>query len=276
LRCGTTYCIWWTDNPAARAVSNGGNGGPRVRGTIQSGPLTRGSKTGKGNPYLKGTLGDAAAADAKTNTFLGERYRRIVKRRGKLKALVAVARSILVINKIRGPSWIQRAAVGMVVTVIAFLLAYLRRAGGVTEVVAYCAGVVLLGGLAYLAREAIANRQAVGVAQSSSTPGLALGLVTGALGTPWAPLPVAQTDTESRHVHLAGPLALAALSLALFIEFAWLDVPLTGAFAVAALIMTSSTLLPIKPLDGANLGGAGAVAATGVAAGAILVALGVA
>jgi transposase len=65
--------------------------------TIQSGPLTRDGKTGKGNPYLKGTLGDAAAAAAKTNIFLGERYRRIVKRRGKLKALVAVARSILVI-----------------------------------------------------------------------------------------------------------------------------------------------------------------------------------
>ena len=65
--------------------------------TIQSGPLTRGGKTGKGNPYLKGALGEAAAAAAKTNTFLGERYRRIVKRRGKLKALVAVARSILVI-----------------------------------------------------------------------------------------------------------------------------------------------------------------------------------
>ena len=65
--------------------------------TIQSGPVTRGGKTGKGNPYLKGVLGEAAAAAAKTNTFLGERYRRIVKRRGKLKALVAVARSILVI-----------------------------------------------------------------------------------------------------------------------------------------------------------------------------------
>ena len=54
-------------------------------------------KTGKGNPYLKGVLGEAAAAAAKTDTFLGERYRRLVKRRGKLKALVAVARSILVI-----------------------------------------------------------------------------------------------------------------------------------------------------------------------------------
>ena len=65
--------------------------------TIQSGAKHRGGKTGKGNPYLKGILGEAAAAAAKTDTFLGERYRRLVKRRGKLKALVAVARSIVVI-----------------------------------------------------------------------------------------------------------------------------------------------------------------------------------
>ena len=65
--------------------------------TIQSGAKQRGGKTGKGNPYLKGVLGEAAIAAAKTDTFLGERYRRLVKRRGKLKALVAVARSILVI-----------------------------------------------------------------------------------------------------------------------------------------------------------------------------------
>ena len=64
--------------------------------TIQSGARSRSGRTGKGNPYLKGTLGEAAAAAARTDTFLGERYRRIVKRRGKLKALVAVARSILV------------------------------------------------------------------------------------------------------------------------------------------------------------------------------------
>jgi transposase len=65
--------------------------------TIQSGPVIRGGRTGKGNPYLKGALGQAAAAAARTDTFLGQRYRRIVKRRGKLKALVAVARSILVV-----------------------------------------------------------------------------------------------------------------------------------------------------------------------------------
>jgi transposase len=65
--------------------------------TIQSGPRTRSGKTGKGNPYLKGVLGEAAAAAGRTDTFLGERYRRLARRRGKLKALVAVSRSILVI-----------------------------------------------------------------------------------------------------------------------------------------------------------------------------------
>jgi transposase len=65
--------------------------------TIQSGAKRRAGPTGKGNPYLRGTLGEVAAAAAKTDTFLGERYRRLVRRRGKLKALVAIARSILVI-----------------------------------------------------------------------------------------------------------------------------------------------------------------------------------
>ncbi len=65
--------------------------------TIQSGPVQRGGKTGKGNPVSEGVLGEAAAVAARTDTFLGDRYRRIVKRRGKLKALVAVARSILVV-----------------------------------------------------------------------------------------------------------------------------------------------------------------------------------
>jgi transposase len=42
-------------------------------------------------------LGEAAVAASKTNTFLGERYRRIARRRGKRRAIVAVGRSILVI-----------------------------------------------------------------------------------------------------------------------------------------------------------------------------------
>ena len=42
-------------------------------------------------------LGEAAVAASKTDTFLGERYRRIARRRGKRRAIVAVGRSILVI-----------------------------------------------------------------------------------------------------------------------------------------------------------------------------------
>jgi transposase len=66
--------------------------------TIQSGTSSSAGKAGKGNPYLKGVLGLAATTAARSGgTFLAERYRRIVKRRGKGKALVAVARSILVV-----------------------------------------------------------------------------------------------------------------------------------------------------------------------------------
>ena len=53
--------------------------------------------TGHGNPYLARVLGEAAVAAAKTDTFLGERYRRLARRRGKKRAIVAVGRSILVI-----------------------------------------------------------------------------------------------------------------------------------------------------------------------------------
>jgi transposase len=53
--------------------------------------------TGHGNPYLARVLGEAAVSAGKTDTFLGERYRRIARRRGKKKAIVAVGRSILVI-----------------------------------------------------------------------------------------------------------------------------------------------------------------------------------
>ena len=65
--------------------------------TRQSGTKTSTGKAGKGNPYLNGVLGEIAASAGRTDTFLGERYRRLARRRGKRKAIVAVARSILVI-----------------------------------------------------------------------------------------------------------------------------------------------------------------------------------
>jgi len=53
--------------------------------------------TGKGNPWLGGTIGEAAAGAARTSTFLASRCKRIVKRRGRKRALAAAGTSILVI-----------------------------------------------------------------------------------------------------------------------------------------------------------------------------------
>jgi transposase len=53
--------------------------------------------TGHGNRYLARVLGEAAVGASRTDTFLGERYRRIARRRGKKRAIVAVGRSILMI-----------------------------------------------------------------------------------------------------------------------------------------------------------------------------------
>ncbi len=55
------------------------------------------SSTGKGDPFLAATLGEIVAGLARTHTFLGERYRRIAKRRGKKRAIVAVGNSVLTI-----------------------------------------------------------------------------------------------------------------------------------------------------------------------------------
>jgi transposase len=55
------------------------------------------NSTGHGNRYLARVLGEAAVGAARTDSFLGERYRRIARRRGKKKAIVAVGRSLLVI-----------------------------------------------------------------------------------------------------------------------------------------------------------------------------------
>jgi transposase len=67
------------------------------RSASQSGPRNGKGRKKHGNTYLRASLGQAAAAAARTGTFLGERYRRIARRRGSAIAQTAVARSILVI-----------------------------------------------------------------------------------------------------------------------------------------------------------------------------------
>jgi transposase len=67
-------------------------------GVKQSAGRTKGSgSSGHGDRYLARILGEVAVSAARTDTFLGQRYRRIARRRGKKKAVVAVGRSVLVI-----------------------------------------------------------------------------------------------------------------------------------------------------------------------------------
>lgn len=67
-------------------------------GVKESAGRNKGSgATGHGNIYLARVLGEIAVAAGNTDSFLGERYRRIARRRGKKKAIVAVGRSVLVI-----------------------------------------------------------------------------------------------------------------------------------------------------------------------------------
>jgi transposase len=68
---------------------------PRAK---QSAGKSRPGSTGKGNPWIAGALGEAAMGAARTKTFLGSRYHRLARRRGKQRSLVAVGNSILVIT----------------------------------------------------------------------------------------------------------------------------------------------------------------------------------
>src|SRR5680860_1434723 len=72
-------CSWAKFSPGLKssAGKNKGNG-----------------STGHGDRYLARVLGEAAVMAGRSDTFLGERYRRIARRRGKKKAIVAVGRSM--------------------------------------------------------------------------------------------------------------------------------------------------------------------------------------
>lgn len=63
----------------------------------QSAGRKKGNTSGKGNPWLAATLGEIVVGIARSNTFLTERYRRLIRRRGKKRAIVAVGNSVLTI-----------------------------------------------------------------------------------------------------------------------------------------------------------------------------------
>jgi len=81
--------------PAAGHLASWARRCPQV---TSSGGKRKGSNaTGRGNPYLGAVLGEAAVNAGRTQTFLGAKYRRLVKKMPKKKAQGALSRSQLVI-----------------------------------------------------------------------------------------------------------------------------------------------------------------------------------
>ena len=66
-------------------------------GSNESAGKRKTGKTRKGNKWLRSALVTAAWAASHTRTYLGAQYHRLARRRGKKKAIVAVAHSLLVI-----------------------------------------------------------------------------------------------------------------------------------------------------------------------------------
>jgi len=67
-------------------------------GNNESAGKRKSGKTRKGSPWLRAVLIEAAHAAGRTKTtYLGAQYRRLVARKGKKRAAIAVAHSILTI-----------------------------------------------------------------------------------------------------------------------------------------------------------------------------------
>jgi transposase len=80
--------------PSAAHLVSWAKFAPQAR---QSVGKAKSASTGQGNPWLGGTLGEIVAAASRTNTFLAARYRRLIKHRGKGRAIVAIGNSVLTI-----------------------------------------------------------------------------------------------------------------------------------------------------------------------------------
>ncbi|HET9022316.1 MAG TPA: tetratricopeptide repeat protein, partial [Ornithinibacter sp.] len=196
----------------------------------------------------------ATSTDSGTGDWLGSVGGRLGRLRG--------------IRRIQGPWWAVMA------TVAAFLLAFWREPLWPWTGIAYAVGLVALVGAGMLARALVARRSASDVVHGSWPPGVLVGLVSGAFGSPIAPLPVVRSPAKDARVAIAAPLTLAVLGLVLLLESAWLHTPLTTSLGVAALIMAGSLLIPVKPLDGARAGRAGVVGAVGLLGALLLLGLG--
>jgi len=81
--------------PTSRHISSWAKVSP---GNNESAGKRKSGRTGKGNPWLRSTLVEAAVCAARTKrSYLSAQYHRLAARRGKKRAAMAVAHSILVV-----------------------------------------------------------------------------------------------------------------------------------------------------------------------------------
>jgi transposase len=81
--------------PTAGHLASWARRAPQVRES--AGKRKGRNSPGRGDPYLGAALGEAAASAARTQTFLGAKYRRLARRMPKLKAQGTISRTQLVI-----------------------------------------------------------------------------------------------------------------------------------------------------------------------------------
>ena len=81
--------------PTAGHLASWARQTPRV--TESAGKRKGKNATGRGNPYIGGTLGEASVSVGRTQSFLGAKYRRLCTHMPKKKAQVAIMRTQLVV-----------------------------------------------------------------------------------------------------------------------------------------------------------------------------------
>jgi hypothetical protein len=154
-------------------------------------------------------------------------------------------------------------ALGVVaaLAILAWKLAH-ESGGGTTAALPLIAGLALLIATVLGIRVLVAWRAGADLHQATWPSGLVFGLGAGAAGFAWVPLPFVRTPENDVRLRRAAPAAAGLIGVALIALTAWLDVPVTRALAIAALVMAASMLTPIKPIDGAAIAKAGAAGAS--------------
>ena len=150
-----------------------------------------------------------------------------------------------------------RAVVATVATVVVLTWPLSTSAGATGEADALLAAAVLVLVAVYVRVHLVVGRPAeTPLRHHSSVPPLGIAAMAAVVHLAFAPLPVAEAHEERhRHRRWMAPLVIGVTGVGLLIIGRVTAVPSARAFGAAALVITSSALLPIAPSDGAYLGG---------------------